>query len=182
MASTRARSWCAGEADQGGLQDLKLVGVDDTDGTEQAAIVGQCGGHQPVGVAQGGGSAGSVQEGVAEGGVPGLALGGAEPDRQVDTHHGVGVQGLGMEVEGLGVVVQGVRRGERSERGVTRLAGIADGLGQVDRLRGGDPVTGQFAQPSARAVSVAAPRVPPPPGGGPSPGGSAPCPRTACVE
>ena len=110
-------------------------------------VVGQGGGHEPLRVAEVGGPASGVEERVAKGGVAGLALGGAEPDRQVDAEDRIGVVGLGVEVEGLGVIAQGVGGGERGERGVARLAGVADGLGEVDGLGGAEPVAGQFAHP-----------------------------------
>ena len=119
-----------GEPIEGHLQDLDLVGVDGADGGEHAPVVGQGGGHEPVGVTEVGGPASGVEEGVAEGGVAGLALGGAEPDGQVEPEDRIGVVGLGVEVEGLGVVAQGVGGGERGEGGVGRLARVVDGLGR----------------------------------------------------
>ena len=119
---------------------------------EEAPVVGEGGGDEPVGVAEVGGPAGGVEERVAEGGVAGLALGGAEPDREVEPEDRIGVVGLGVEVEGLGVVAERVGRGERGERGVAGLAGVADGLGQVDGLGGAEPVAGQLADPCPGAV------------------------------
>ena len=153
VASTSARSGSpAGKPVEGHLQDLDLVGVDGPDGAEEAAVVGQGGGHQSLGVAEIGRPASSVEEGVAKGRVTRLALGGAEPDGQVDAEDRIGVVGLGVEVEGLGVVAQGVGGGEGTEGGVARLAGVADGLGQVDGLGGAEPVTGQFAHPGPGTV------------------------------
>ena len=143
-----------GEAVEGQLQDLDLVGVDGASGREHAAVVGEGGGDEPVGVAEVGGPAGGVEERVAEGGVAGLALGGAEPDRQVDAQDRIGVVGLGVEVEGLGVVAEGVGGGEGGERGVGGLAGVADGLGEVDGLGGVEPVAGQLADPCPGAVAA----------------------------
>ena len=125
-----------GEPVEGQLQDLDLVGVDGADGAEPTPVVGQGGGHQTLGVTEVGGPASSIEEGVAKGGVSRLALGGAEPDGQVDAQHWIGVGGLGVEVEGLGVVAQGVGGSEGDQGGVARLAGVADGLGQVDGLGG----------------------------------------------
>ena len=87
---------------------------------EHAPVVGEGGGDEALGVTEVGGPPGGVEEGVAEGGVAGLALGGAEPDGEVDAQDRIGVVGLGVEVEGLGVVAQGVAGGEGSERGVGR--------------------------------------------------------------
>ena len=83
-----------------------------------------------------------------------MALGGAEPDGQVDAQDRIGVVGLGVEVEGLGVVAQRVARRERGEGGVGRLACVADGFGEVDGLGGAEPVAGQFAHPRTGTVSV----------------------------
>ena len=129
------------------LQDLDLVGVDGPAVREEAPVVGQGGGHEALGVTEVGGPSSGVEEGVAEGGVAGLALGGAEPDGQVDAQDRIGVVGLGVEVEGLGVVAEGVGGGEGIERGVGRLARVVEGLGQVDGLGGAEPVAGQFADP-----------------------------------
>ena len=71
-------------------------------------------------------------------GSPGLALGGAEPDGQVDAQDRIGVVGPGVEVEGLGVVAEGVAGGERGERGVAGPPRVVEGLGQVDGLGGAD--------------------------------------------
>ena len=89
---------------------------------KQAPVVGQGGGHEPVGVTEVGGPASGVEERVAKGGVAGLALGGAEPDGQVESEDRIGVVGLGVEVEGLGVVAQGVGRG-RARRARRRPPG-----------------------------------------------------------
>ena len=97
--------------------------------------------------------ASSGEKRVAKGGVPGLALGGAEPDGQIEPEDWIGVGDLGVEVEGLGVVAESVGRGQGAECGVARLAGVADGLGQVDGL-GGDPVAGQFAHPRSGAIAA----------------------------
>ena len=83
-----------------------------------------------------------------------MALGGAEPDGQVDAQGRVGVVGLGVEVEGLGVVAEGVGGGEGVERGVGGLAGVVEGLGQVDGLGGIEPVAGQFADAGPGAVAA----------------------------
>ncbi len=141
-----------GEPIEGHLQDLDLVGVDGAAAGEHAPVVGQGGGHETVGVTEVGGPSRGVEEGLAEGRVSGLALGGAEPDRQIDPEDRVGVVGLGVEVEGLGVVAEGVGGGEGAERGVGRLARVADGLGQVDGLGGVEPVAGQFTDPFAGPV------------------------------
>ena len=91
---------------------------------EHAPVVGQGGGHEALGVTEVGGPSGGVEEGVAEGGVAGLALGGAEPDGQVDAQDRIGVVGLGVEVEGLGVVARGRRRG-RAQRARRRRPGAS---------------------------------------------------------
>ena len=52
----------------------------------------------------------------------GQALGGPQPDGQVETQHRVGVGDLGIEIEGLGVVAEGVGRRQRFEGGVAGLA------------------------------------------------------------
>ena len=70
----------------GQLQDCDLVGVDGT-GANTRPVVGQGGGHKAFGVTQVGRPARSAEEGVAKSGVPGLALGGAQPDRQVDAQN-----------------------------------------------------------------------------------------------
>ena len=103
-----------GEPVERRLQDLDLLGVDDPDVAVKAPIVGQGSGHEPVGVAEVGGLASGVEERLAEGGVTGLALGGAEPDGQIEPEDRIGVGGLWVEVEGLRVVAQGVGRGQRS--------------------------------------------------------------------
>ena len=131
-----------GKPIEGHLQDLDLVDVDVASGREEAPVVRQGGGDETVGVIEVGGPSGSVEERVAEGGVSGLALGGAEPDGQVDAQRRIGVVGLGVEVEGLGVVAEGVGRGEGIKGGVGGLAGVVDGFGEVDGLGGVDPVAG----------------------------------------
>ncbi len=138
---------------------------------EEAPVVGQGGGDETVGVTEVGGPAGGVEERVAEGGVSGLALGGAEPDGQVDAQDRIGVVGLGVEVEGLGVVAEGVGGGEGAERGVGRLAGVVDGFGQVDGLGGVEPVAGQLADPRRRAGRRRGLRGLRPPAGAPGPAG-----------
>ncbi len=74
-----------------------------------------------------------------------MALGGAEPDGQVDAQGRIGVVGLGVEVERLGVVAEGVGRGQGTEGGVGRPAGVVEGFGEVDGLGGVDPVAGELA-------------------------------------
>ena len=143
-----------GEPIEGHLQDLDLVGVDGAAGREDAPVVGQGGGHEALGVTEVGGPASGVEERVAKGGVSGLALGGAEPDGQVDAQDRIGVVGLGVEVEGLGVVAEGVAGGEGGERGVGRLAGVVEGLGQVDGLGGTEPVAGQLTDPGPGTVAA----------------------------
>ena len=170
-----------GQPVEGHLQDLDLLGVDGTGGAEEAAVVGQGGGHEPLGVTEIGGPASSAEERVAKGGVSRLALGGAEPDGQVDAEDGIGVGGLGVEIERLGVVAQRVGGGERSQGGVARLAGIADGLGQVDGLGGADPVAGQLADPCSGAIPAQLLQRLAPPAGAPVLGGWARGPHTACV-
>ncbi len=83
---------------EGQLQDLDLVGVGLATPREDAPGVRQGGGDETVGVTDVGGPAGGVEEGVAEGGVSGLALGGAEPDGQVDAQGRIGVVGLDVEL------------------------------------------------------------------------------------
>ena len=170
-----------GEPIEGQLQDLDLVGVDGAAGGEHAPVVGQGGGHEALGVAEVGGPSSGVEEGVAEGGVAGLALGGAEPDGQVDAEDRIGVVGLGVEVEGLGVVAEGVAGGEGGERGVGRLARVVEGLGQVDGLGGAEPVAGQLADagpgPVAAEVLERLGHLPV----RPRPAGAARGPRTGCV-
>ena len=51
---------------------------------KHAAVVLQGGGHEPVGVAELGRPPRRSEEGVPERGVAGLALGGAEPDGQIE--------------------------------------------------------------------------------------------------
>ena len=113
-----------GEAVEGHLQDLDLVGVDDTGSAGRAPVVGQGGGDEPVGVAEVGGPARGVEQRLTKGGVAGLALGGAEPDREVESEDRIGVGGLGVEVEGLGVVAERVGR-ERARRGRRRRPGAS---------------------------------------------------------
>ena len=96
VASTSARSAAsARESVEGELQDLDLLGVDRPDGAEPAPVVGQGGGHESLGVAEVGGPACGLEERVAEGGVPRLALGGAEPDGEVEAEDRVGVGACG---------------------------------------------------------------------------------------
>ena len=143
-----------GEQCEGPLQDLDLVGVDDTDGGGPAPVVGQGGGHEPVGVTEIHRPASRAEERVAKGGVSGLALGGTEADGQIESEHRIGLVGLGVEVEGLGVVAQRVGWRERGERGIGRLAGVVDRLGQVDRLGGSEPVAGQLTHPGPGPVAA----------------------------
>jgi len=81
-----------------------------------------------------------------------LALRGAEPDGQVESEDRIGVVGLSVKVEGLGVIAQSIAGSERGQRGVARLARIADGLGQVDGLGRVAPVAGQFTYPCAGTI------------------------------
>ena len=111
-----------GEPFEGQLQDLDLVVVGGQGIGERAPVVGQGGARQARGVTEVGGPSSSIEEGLAEGGVSRLALGGAEPDGQVDAEDRIGVLGLGVEVEGLRVVAESVGGGEGTKGGVGRLA------------------------------------------------------------
>ena len=73
-----------GKAVDGGLQHLDLLGVDLSDRAGPAAVVGERRGDEPVGVAELGGAARRVEERFAKRGIAGLALRGAQPDREVD--------------------------------------------------------------------------------------------------
>jgi hypothetical protein len=133
------------------LQDRDLVGVD---GSHNLPVVGQGRGDESPRVTELGGPPGRVEEGVAKGGVAGLVLGGAEPDREVDAEGRVGVGGLGVEIECVGEVAERVARCERSEGGVAGLAGVVDGLGHVDGLRRVGPVAGELADPAAGPLAA----------------------------
>ena len=141
------------EAVEGGLQDLDPVGVDDTGSAEEPSVVREGGGDEPVGVAEVGGPACRVEERLTMVGVAGLALGGAEPDREVESEDRVGVGGLGVEVEGLGVVAERVGGSERGEGCVPGLARVVDRLGQVDGLGGAEPVTSELPHPCAGSIA-----------------------------
>ena len=153
----------------------------DADAAGPAPVVGQGGGDEPVGVAEVGRPARGVEERLAKRRVAGLALRGAEPDREVEPEDRVGVVGLGVEVERLRVVAQRVGRGERGERGVAGLARVADGLGEVDGLGRVEPVAGQLADPRPGPVAAEVLRAPRRPAGAPGPGGSGRGPRTGCA-
>ena len=103
----------------------------------EASVAGQGGSHEPLGVAEVGGLACGVEERCAKGGVTGLALRGAKADGQVKSQDRIGVIFLRIKVEGLGVVAQRIAGSECGERGVGGLAGVVDGLGEVDGLGGG---------------------------------------------
>ena len=107
-----------------------------------------------IGVTKSSSPASCIEQGLAIVRVAGLALGSTEPDGEFKSEDGLVVVSLGVEVEGLGVVAEGVGGGEGAQRGVARLAGVADGLGQVDRLGGIGPVTGQFADPCSGPVAA----------------------------
>jgi hypothetical protein len=108
-------------------------------------------------VTEAGGLSGGGEEGLAELGVPGLALGDAEPDAQVHVDQRIQMRRLAVEVEGLGVVAQGVAGGERSERAVGGPAGVGEGLGQPVGAGGSGPVAGQL--PDTRPGPVHADRL-----------------------
>ena len=70
----RARRVVGGDAVEGRLQDLDLGGVDDANGVVETSVVRNGGFHEPVGIAEFGGSARRVEERLSKGGIAGLAL------------------------------------------------------------------------------------------------------------
>ena len=102
-----------GKTIEGHLQDGDLVGVDIPRhcSSKPRSLASTAATSRSVS-SRSAARASSVEEGAAKGGVPGLALGGAEPDGQVDAERRIGVAELGVEVKGLGVVSQGVGGGE----------------------------------------------------------------------
>ena len=65
--------------------------------------------------------------------------------RRSTPRSGSGSGKLAVELEGLGVVAQGLVRGQGSEGRFGRPPGVVEGLGQVDRLGGAEPVVGEIA-------------------------------------
>ena len=116
------------EACERGLQGLDLVGIDETDCAEKTPVVGQGGGNQALVVTEVGSPASGLEECVAVGGVPRLALGGPEADAQVEPKDRIRIEDLRVEVEGLGVIAKSVVGGQGLERGVGCLAGVVEGL------------------------------------------------------
>ena len=171
----------AGKPTEGQLQDLDLLCIDGTGAAEEPTVVRHGGGHEALGVTEVCRPSRRFEEGVARGGVTRLALGGTEPDGQVDAQDGIGVGGLGVEVEGLGVVAKSVAWGQGSEGGIARLARVTDGFGQVDGLGGTEPVTGQFADSCTRVGPRKGPPGPRPPAGAPGPAGWDRGPHTGCA-
>ncbi len=143
----------SGETLECHLQDLDLVGVDGTNRREESAVVGQGGSHEPFGVAEVGRPPGRADKRVPKHWIAGLALRGAEPDRQVEPEGWIVVV-LGVELEGLGVVAQRIGGSEGTEGRVAGLAGVVDGLGQVDGLGGAEPVPGQLTDACAGTITA----------------------------
>ena len=102
---TARSGWWGGKPGQGQPPELDLLA---RPGAEHAhpPVDGEGGGGQPFGVTELGCSATRVEKGLAVGGIPGLTLGGAEADGQIDPHHGVGFVDLGEDLERLGVIMQ----------------------------------------------------------------------------
>ena len=152
----------AGDSLERELEDVDPVAVDDAGGGVQALVVGEGGGGEPVGVAEVGGLSGGGEEGLAELGVPGLALGDAEPDAQVHVEQRVGLGALLVEVEGLGVVAQGVAGGEGGEARrrrpggcSARALGRASGRGAADQWRASSPTRGPGRSPHSASSAAA---------------------------
>ncbi len=138
---------------EGQFEELDPVRVD-VGPREHAAGVGQGGDGEPLGVTLLHGLPRRVEERFAEPGLPGLALGDAEPDGQVEAEDRIGGRGPSVEVECVDVVVEGVVGGEGRERGVGRPARVVERLDQAVGLGGAEPVAGQFAE--SRPLLVAA--------------------------
>ena len=133
-----------GDRSRASSEDVDPVAVDAADGREQAAVVGEGGGDEPLGVAEVGGLSGGGEEGLAELGVPGLALGDTEPDGEVECEQRIGVIGLVVEVEGLGVVAARRRRGRARRARRRRLGGCSRPPLAGRRVGGRAPVAGQL--------------------------------------
>ena len=79
---------------EGGLEHLDLLAVGGADRAVEAAVVGQGGGDQPLGVTELGRPMRGFEQGVTKGRVAGLALRRSQPDDQVEGQDGVGVVDL----------------------------------------------------------------------------------------
>src|SRR6202050_3188543 len=134
------------------FQHIDLVRVGGIVISGVTPVIGQGGGNESVGIAEISSLSSGGQERLSGGGVPGLSLGGAESNRQIDSQYRIGVGREAVEVKGLGVVAQCIAWGQRTERGIARLFRVSDGLGQVDRLGGTCPVAGLPAHPRARSI------------------------------
>ena len=111
----------AGDACEGLLEDGDPVGVDGTEVAEQPPVCCERGGNEARSVTVFDRTSGCAQKGVAKGGLAQLALGGAEPDLEVDGQDRIVLVALREQLEGVRVVAQRVRGREAVERGVPGL-------------------------------------------------------------
>ena len=138
---------------EGPLENLDLVRIDRPDTRGPPAIVGQGGAHEAFGIPELLGPVGGAEERLSEGRVSHVPLRRAQSDGEVDPHQRIGIGDLRIKGERRREVAHGVGRCQGGEGGITRLARVADGPGQVDGLRGVDPVPGQLADAGTRSRS-----------------------------
>ena len=120
------RALGSGKRREGLLENLDLLRVDVAERRRIAAMVGQSGGDQPVGLADAEGCVRRLEQCGPELGDPGLALGGSEPDQAVDAGDGVGRRALVEKLERLGEVAHRFVGGERSQGRLAGAHGMTD--------------------------------------------------------
>ena len=157
---------------EGHLQDLDLLGVNGTDGTEPTPVIGKRSRHQAIGVAESSSPASCIEQASRGRWGPRSGVGRCRarwPGRVRRTGSGRSIWSRGR---GPGRSSRGRRPGPgRPTPTSPACLAVVDGLGKVDGLGGAGPVAGQLGPLGLRVGRHIAPRGPRPPPVGPGPPG-----------
>ena len=135
------------------LQHAGLLVIDLAGRAHAAPTVRQCGGHEPVTVAEDAGDGSGIEEGLAVRRITGAALSGAEPDEKVAAKALVG-RHLGEEFERLAEPTERVGGSQVREGLLAGQLRVGECLRGVGGLGGGHEMSGQLGRPCLRSRAI----------------------------